>query len=58
MGVVQGRARDPEHTEMNGLLEQIELDRKQIERQWARPFPRMDVILRLLAHIAFCKAKL
>ena len=41
-----------------GLHEQIKLDRKAIEREWAKESPDLNVVLCLLKHIEFCKESL
>lgn len=41
-----------------GLREQIEIDRKAIEREWARENTDLDVILSLSKHIEYCEGKL
>ncbi len=41
-----------------GLLEQIELDRREIALQWTQDLPNLAVIERLLKHIDYCKAAL
>ena len=41
-----------------GLMEQIELDRREIALQWTQELPNLAVIERLLNHIDYCKASL
>ena len=41
-----------------GLREQIETDKKQITREWAKESPDLNVVLCLLKHIEFCKESL
>lgn len=42
----------------DGLHEQIALDTAAIDREWAKPNPNLDVVLRLSAHIELCNQRL
>lgn len=42
----------------DGLREQIEIDRRAMEREWAREDTDLNVILCLLRHIEYCEGKL
>lgn len=41
----------------DGLQEQIQLDSAAVAHEWAKDNPNLDVILRLMAHIAFCEGQ-
>ena len=41
----------------DGLQEQIQLDSAALVREWVKDNPNLDVILRLMAHIAFCEGQ-
>ena len=41
-----------------GLLEEIDLARRQIALQWTQELPNLAIIERLLKHIDYCKAAL
>lgn len=41
-----------------GLREQIEIDRRAIEREWAKESPDLNVVLSLSKHIEYCEGKL
>lgn len=41
-----------------GLREQIEIDRRAIEKEWAKESPDLNVILCLLRHVEYCEGKL
>jgi hypothetical protein len=41
-----------------GLREQIEMDKKQIAREWARENTDLETVLSLSRHIEYCEGKL